>query len=171
VLGKIVLAGLTIGLLASGPMQSLPSHESSDGSIAWALEDGNRGPYPDAVKDDASDLDAGSSPPNVAGTWIGNTIDMRYGRLGFDLQISQRRHHLNGFWSFFLGLGRFTGQINGDGFTVLLKHRGNEGRGCTIHLSVILVSDTEMTGTYSIGKCNPADAGMGAGGTVDFTRE
>jgi hypothetical protein len=173
VLGKIILAGLAIALLSSGPMRLLRSHERSNVSIAWAQtqKDGNSESSLDAAKDGASESDAESSPPDVMATWIGRSIDRRYGQTGIDLQISQRGHQLKGFWVFLLGEGRFTGQITGDALSLHMKRKGNEGRGCNLILNATLVSDTEMTGTYSIGRCNPADAGLGAGGTVDFTKE
>jgi hypothetical protein len=172
-LRKIILAGSAIALLASAPIPRFISNWRSGGSVAWAQtpEDSNSETSFDAAGDVGSESDAESSPPDVAGTWIGRSMDNRYRETGIDLTITQRGHQLKGFWVFLLGEGKFTGQITRDTLSFRMKHRGNEGRGCNLVLRATLISGTEMTGAYSIGSCNPSDAGMGAGGTVDFTRE
>jgi hypothetical protein len=108
------------------------------------------------------EADAKTPPPILAtGEWCGPLTDMDFGKGGFFITFTQKSRKLSGTWftniKGFIG-GTFTGHIDSDGETVVLKLKQPKAKGGFMVFGTF-VNNHNMTGNYSTFGRKTSDSG------------
>jgi hypothetical protein len=145
-----MLSTFSIALFASGPIGRLIAHNQPYGNVAWAQDAG------DADQEDSVSSEPAVTPPDLQGTWSG-PIDDSNGTTTLTLDIFQNHSKLKGTWSVPGGSGNFKGKISSDAMSAKFTLKGHHG--CKVITTGLLVSATEISGTYTSKHCNGITSG------------
>ena len=148
------LLAVSFVMFASDRIERFASHRFA--GVAWAQDASDA--------DQADDVSSGPdvTPPDLQGTWSGPIVDDSSGTHTLTLDIFQNHSKLKGTWTVPGGSGKFKGKINSAATAARFTFKGNHK--CVVNAPGLLVSATEIQGTYTSKHCSGITSG-----TFDLT--